>query len=263
MPSKTTLVLGPAAVLGLLGLGALGLAGCSSAQAATAAPAPVAPAPPPKDDGKSAKADGQEGGAKHSAALEQLAVAPMGRATDRQASIVFPLPDAEHWTRVKFQTVKSLVGFRYGKAHHAIVGAFVTKVDDNEKQGACAASFESWAMPMVEAFEVELSHDAPQSFPWTLPASRGPFKVGARAPEKISIVGIDSLHAKTATLLSRGSYVAAWAAYPAWEKACLIVGVAIPERDDARRAKAVRDRFVADVLPKLVVTTTTEPPERF
>jgi len=35
------------------------------------------------------------------------------------------LPDADHWMRVKFWGVKSLVGFRYGKDHHAIVAGFI------------------------------------------------------------------------------------------------------------------------------------------
>ena len=46
-------------------------------------------------------------------------------------------------------------------------------------------------------------------------------------------------------------------------KACLVVGVAVPARDDESRARAVRDRFVTEVLPKIVVTTPAEPKERY
>ena len=70
------------------------------------------------------------------------------------------------------------------------------------------------------------------------------------APKKIAIVDVDPLYAKTATVLSRESYAAAWASYPAWDKACLVVGVAVPARDDEARAREVRDRFVKDVLPQ-------------
>ncbi len=59
------------------------------------------------------------------------------------------------------------------------------------------------------------------------------------------------------------SYAAAWAAYPAWDKACLIVGVAVPARDDEARARDVRDRFVKEVLPHVVVTTPVEPKDRY
>ena len=68
-------------------------AACSTAALPTSTPAkPVAPAPPPKDDGKPAQ--GGPGGDGHSAALEQLRVAPLAPKTDKQNSVVIPLPDA-------------------------------------------------------------------------------------------------------------------------------------------------------------------------
>lgn len=243
------------------------ISGCSTAALPTAIPTkPVAPAPPPKDDGKPAQ--GGPGGDGHSAALEQLRTAPLAPKTDKQNSVVIQLPDGGNWTRVRFLTVPGLVGFRYGKSHHAIVAGFVTHVDDNTVEGACSKSFESWAMPWVEAFEVDLHHDAPAAFSWTIPASPVVRPAnGAPAlspvPKRIAIVEVDPLYAKTATVLSRESYAAAWASYPAWDKACLIVGVAIPARDDEPRAREVRDRFVKEVLPAVVVTAPTEPKERF
>ncbi|MDB5214385.1 MAG: hypothetical protein JWO86_2312 [Myxococcaceae bacterium] len=280
-----------------VGVGGVGSMGCSSSAVQSATPSkPVAPSPPPRDDGKPAQ--GGDGGDLHSAALEQLRIAPMGPKTDKQNSIVVPLPDAPNWTRVRFLTVPGLVGFRYGKSHHAIVAGFVTHVDDNTVEGACSKSFESWAMPWVEAFEVDLHHDPPAAFPWTLPAAPvvaaplpapdssppvvapatiapgsmlGRMRLGRpqappappAVPKKIAIVDVDPLYAKTATILSRESYAAAWAAYPAWDKACLIVGVAVPARDDEARAREVRDRFVKEVLPHVVVTTPVEPKERY
>ena len=52
-------------------------------------------------------------------------------------------------------------------------------------------------------------------------------------------------------------------AYPAWKGACLVVGVAVPSRDDEARAREVRDRFVRDVLPKVEVLTDNEPKEKY
>lgn len=243
----------PRAPLALL-LGAVLSAGCSTA-AASQPSRPIAAASPPKDDGKSAQ--GGASGQAHSAALEQLKVAAIAPKPDKQRAVLVPLPDAEHWTRVRFLTLKSLVGFRYGKDHHAIFAGFVTHVDDNSVQDACSKSFEQWAAPYVDAFEVDLEHHAPAAFPWSAPPRPNEHK-------KIEIIGVDSLRAKTATLLSRESYEAAWAAYPAWgDKACLVLGVAIPARDDPARAGEVRDRFLKEVFPHVVVTGHEEPPARY
>lgn len=236
-----------------LGFALAFVAGCSTA--ASPPSRPVSAASPPRDDGKSA--EGGSGGTGHSAALEQLKIAAIVGKADKQSSVVVPLPDAEHWTRVRFLTLKSLVGFRYGKDHHAIFAGFITHVPDNTVQGACNKSFEQWATPYVEAFEVELKHDAPIAFTWSAPPPPNVVK-------RVAIVDVDPLHAKTATVLSRESYAAAWAAYPAWgDTACLVLGVAIPERDDPSRARDVRDRFLRDVFPKVAVTSHTEPKERF
>jgi hypothetical protein len=222
-------------------LAALALAGCSSA-----APPPksVAAAPPPKDDGQPAK--GGNGGDAHSAALEQLKIGRMGERVDRQNAVLIPLPDPDHWTRVKFWGVPSLVGFRYGKEHHAIVGSFVTHVDDNTVPGACAKSFEAWAQPWLDAFDVEVKHESPIAVMW-----------------ERKVVDVDSVFARTATLASHEGYAGTYAAYPVWKNACLIVGLAVPARDDDDRAKDVRDRFAREVLPHVRVIAKEEPPERY
>ena len=228
--------------------------GCSGATTSTAN-LPVAAAPPPHDDGK--PAEGGTGGSSHAAALEQLKVAAAEGRVDKQSSVRVLLPDAPHWMRVKFWGVPSLVGFRYGKDHHAIVAAFVTHVDDNAAPAACTKSFEAYATPWIDAFEVDLAHDAPSAFMWRAKQERG------TPQEPPMLVDVDSIFAKTATLAQRESYAAAYAAYPAWKGACLIVGVAVPSRDDEPRAREVRDRFAKEILPKVEVLTVDEPKERF
>jgi len=205
----------------------------------------VSAAPPPKDDGEPSKGGG--GGDSHSAALEQLKVAKMGRRIDKQGSVTILLPDPEHWTRVKFWGVESLVGYRYGKDHHALVGAFVTHVDDNTAPGACMKSFEAWAMPIVESFDVEVHHEPPIAVMWHR-----------------QVVDVDSVFAKMETALMHDAYAGTYAAYPVWGKAaCLIVGVAVPSREDDDRARGVRDRFAREVLPRVEVVSKGEPPERY
>ena len=217
------------------------------ATSCTVAPPPhpqtVAPAPPPKDDGSAAEGGG--GGVEHAAALEQLKTQGLGWRVDKQDSVRLELPDAEHWVRVKFWGIKSLVGFRYGRDHHAIVAGFILHVEDETAPGACSETFEKWAQPWVDSFEVRIDHEPPRALPWNG-----------------KIADIDSLVARTATLADRDEYAVAYGTYPAWKGACLVLGVAVPARDELERAKAVRDRFVEQVLPGVRVTGT-EPKELY
>ncbi len=235
---------------------AFGFAACSTAAAKQASHGRVVAAPPPADDGKSARTGENQSGLEHAAALEQLRVARIVRRSDRQRSVLIPLPDAPNWKLVKFFSVKSLVGFRYGKDHHAVVGGFVGHVPDNSVQNACSSQFEQWAAPYIQAFEVEVTHGPPGAFAWTLPRKPS-------LPASIAIVDVDSVSARTATVLSHESYEAVWAAYPAWRGACLVLGVAVPVQGEAERAREVRDRFAREVLPKVVVTAADEPPELY
>ncbi len=230
---------------------ALALAPCAcSSGTSKAASMPIVAASPPKDDGQPAQ--GSTGGIEHAAALEELRVAPVSPRPDRQNAIAVPLPDAEHWMRVKFWGIPTLVGFRYGQGHHAVVGGYVTHVPDNSIPGVCAKSFEKWAMPLIEAYDVDIKHDPAQAFAWH------------RTPDTTDLVDVESLFASAATLIEQSEQAVAYATYPAWKGACLVVGVGVPVRDgDVTRAKAVRDRFVKDVLPFVQVTSDEEPPERY
>lgn len=167
---------------------------------------------------------------------------------DKQSAVRIPLPDAPHWMRVKFWGVPTLLGFRYGQGHHAVVGGYITHVADNRAPGACAQSFEKWALPLIDAYDIEIRRSPPSAVPW----------------HDGAIAEIESLDAKAATLVEQGEQAIAYGVYPAWPGACLVIGVAVPTRDgDKQRAIEVRDRFVRDVLPKIEVTRPEEPKERF
>lgn len=178
--------------------------------------------------------------------MQQLLETPYELRNDKTKTIGVLLPDSDHWTRVRFWGVKSVVGFRYGREHHAIAGAFTVEVPKDAPTGACSKAFEAWADPWVRAFEVEMEHEPPQAVVW-----RG------------DVAEIDSLVARTATLAARDEYAAAYGSYPAWPGTCLIVGVAVPARGDLYRAKAVRDRFVKDVLPKVEILSKEPPKELY
>lgn len=239
----------PALVIAAAIAAAASAVGCSSAPPSTVHMA-VPAAPPPKDDGSAAQGGG--GGTAHAAAMEQLKVGRLEMRPDKQNSVRIPLPDGSNWTRVKFWGVPSLVGFRYGKDHHAIVGGWVIEVDDNTAEGACSRAFEKVAKPVVDMFDVELEHEPPFAFPWKF----------MKQPT-VNLVTVDSVFAKTATLAARDQYAAAYAAYPAWPGRCLVMGVAVPVREDEPRARDVRDRFVHEVFPKVEILSNEEPKERY
>ncbi len=221
-------------------------AACSSPTSHGTLAAHVVAASPPKDDGSSS--EGGNGGDEHIAALEELKIAPLTMRIDKQSSVRIPLPDAAHWMRVKFWGVPTLLGFRYGQGHHAVVGGTITHVPDNSAPGACAQSFEKWALPLIDAYDIDIHRSPPSAVPW----------------HDGHIAEIEMLEAKAATLAMQGEQAIAYAIYPAWPGACLVVGVAVPTRDgDVQRAEAVRDRFVREVLPHIDVTRTDEPSERF
>ncbi|MBK6694508.1 MAG: hypothetical protein IPG50_20210 [Myxococcales bacterium] len=224
------------------------LSACSSAPSTAHLAVPAAP--PPKDDGSASQ--GGHGGTAHAAALEQLKVSKLDARNDRQNSVRMVLPDAPNWTRVKFWGVPSLMAFRYGKDHHAIVGGWVIEGDAADGSGSCARAFERVAQPVVDAFSVELEHEAPHAFVWHFHKDPTP-----------QIVPVDAVFAKMATLAARERYAAAYAAYPAWRGRCLVVGVAVPAREDEPRARQVRDRFVHEVFPKVEVLAESEPKERY
>jgi hypothetical protein len=211
---------------------------------------------PPADDGR--PSEGGSGGPEHAAALEQLKTAPLVKRTDKQQSVRIALPDGANWVSVKFWGVKSLVGFRYGKEHHAIVAGFVTNVPDNSVPGACTKSFEQWATPWIKAFEVDVQRDPPRASMWTRIAWPGESEPIAPVP-----IDMEGVFAKTATLLQKESYAGAWATYPAWKGSCLVMGVAVPSRDEDERARDARDRFLREVLPKVEILTPEEPKERY
>jgi hypothetical protein len=223
------------------------VAGCSNNVEAVRTPAAVIPiaARSPGDDGRPSK--GGANGKEHSAALEQLRIAPLAKVIDRYHTFNLLLPDQPHWTRVNFWSVKTAAGFRYGKAHHGLVTAFVREVDDTAQDPrACVKEFERWAKPRIDTFEVDVELDKPTAFAW-----------------RNTTVEVQSARARVATLAMNEDYAAAYAAYPAWKGHCLVVGIAIPGKDDIRRAVQVRDRFVAEVLPRVEVIADHPPKESY
>lgn len=180
----------------------------------------------------------------HDQALSRLVVAPWATRLDKRRTIAFPLPDGDQWTHVKFFGVTTLAGWRYGDDHHAVAAAF-TFAPGGESTVAtvdrCAAKFIAWGQTYAKAFDLAVSEPRVEVVPW--PAATGDVPG--------TDVKIFVLDAERRSVLGTARYPSAFAVYPAWVDACLVIGVSVPE-DDAKDAYKLRDRLVRDALSSLV-----------
>lgn len=205
-------------------------AGRPAPPAPTLVAGPVTDAPHPESDTRGPESD-------HASALGKLLTAPWGTRLDKRRTLALPLPDAPAWTHVKYWGVTTLGGWRYGDDHHVAIAAFsfappaVPATVDS-----CAARFASWGTSKAKQFDVEVGDARVDDIAWQ----------DARA--KIFV-----LDARRRSLLGTKEYAAAYAVYPAWNDACLVIGFAVPESDAEDAARALRDRLVRDALPALTV----------
>jgi hypothetical protein len=188
----------------------------------------------------------------HALALDKLLTGELSAIAPNDIEI--PLPDAEHWDNVNFVLVPSVVSMQYGLEDdfHAILGGFIVKVHDNRTPGECTAKFETWASEWLDAFDVDYTKGKAWSWQWS--------RQGLADEPPVTIEGADVL-GKVATLIARGTYECAFAAYPAWKDTCLIVALGVPSKGERTRAKALRDRFTREVFPNVHVSSSSPPPE--
>ena len=185
--------------------------------------------------------------AEHEAAIARLAEAPWGMRIDKRRTFSLPLPDGGSWTHVKFWGITTLAGFRYGDSHHAVAAAFVfasTKTDATVE--GCSKRFLAWGRAHAKAFDLDIGEPRVDVVSWLgAPVVEG-------SPEASAQVRIYVLDAERRSVFGTSRYPSAFAVYPAWRDACLVIGVSVPG-DDAPLADVVRDRLVRDALPAVVV----------
>jgi hypothetical protein len=175
--------------------------------------------------------------------------------------IAIPLPDASGWDSVDLWLVPSVMSVQYGDASdfHAILAAFLVSVPDADEPGACDRAFLPWAGRWLDAFDAEARREKG----WTGEWSRSVFSPAGQyvGEERVPIQGA-AIFGRVATLLLHGTFSSAYAVYPAWKATCLAVGLAIPNRDHAEpQARALRDRFLREILPNVRVFLRTPPEE--
>jgi hypothetical protein len=154
------------------------------------------------------------------------------------------MPDVHNWRRVRFRGVEHFVGFRYGKAHHALIGGFVVEMRDESKitSERCLRRFETWARPQARYYDVELEPIETRSITW-----QGQPLV------------VHQVEGSVQTLISRRQFSAAWTAYPAYPDACLVVGMAAEWRQHPDEARQVRESFVTFGFGETKIRTREKP----
>lgn len=227
----------PRLVLSFVATLLLAAAGCGGAKGNARGPSGATSA-----SGETAKGPND---AEHEAAVAKLAEAPWGMRLDKRRTLSLPLPDGGSWTHVKFWGITTLAGFRYGDSHHAVAAAFAFASTKTEATvDNCSRRFLEWGRAHAKAFDLDIGEPRVDLVPWL-----GAPAEGATTSEPM--VRIYVLDAERRSVFGTARYPSAFAVYPAWKDACLVIGVSVPG-DDAPLADVVRDRLVRDALPAVV-----------
>lgn len=198
-------------------------------------PAPVAQVKqrpkPPSPESVTVKEPGGDASDRAEAALFRQLDEPWGARTDKDDQLVLPLPDSEHWKRVRYWGVEHFVGFRYGNEHHVLAIGFVQELPPGTPatSDTCMRRFEAWGRPQTKPFNVKF----------------GPFSVHHQRwrNQRLEVHEVDG---EFSAAFSTTEFSAAWAAYPAYPDGCVIYAMAVPWREHPELAKQVRDRWVSE-----------------
>ena len=207
-------------------------------------PTEVKAAPAPTPATVTVQEPGGDAPDPHAAALDRLLSAPWGLRTDKADQVSVPMPDSDNWKRVRYYGVEHYVGFRYGDEHHAMLIAFIQELPAGTpmKSDTCVRSFEAWGLPQTHAFDVKFS----------------PFE-SHLAKWQSQILESRSVDGKVNLGFEAAEFSGAWAAYPSYKDACLVLAVAVPWRDHPELAQKLRDRFVSEGFPQLAVASDVRP----
>lgn len=181
------------------------------------------------------------------AALVRLLEEPLGAMRDKDNQVVLNYPDSRHWKRVRFRTFDHLVGFRYGDKFDAtvVVLANDTRAGRTPDSRACIRHVETMARPRLRALSVTIGPITETEVQWR--------------EQRILVHSVDGAFPWG---FQRIEFSAAWAAYPAYDKACLIHGIGIKHEKRGDLARLVRDRWIREIVPQVEARTTTKPYRR-
>ena len=180
----------------------------------------------------------------HRALLQRQLAARWGWRNDKDDQVHAPLLEWRGWKRVRFWGIPHLTGFRYGKDHSSLTVAVPVELEPGGEVTSkrCMERFEAEARPRIKHYDVAL----------------GPMRTrtGAWKGEPLVVKWVDG---KVSTGFRERRFSAAWAAYPAYDGACLVYAVAVPWDEEERLARAVRDRWVSEGFERMQTLTQSVP----
>jgi hypothetical protein len=178
------------------------------------------------------------------AALVRLLEEPLGALRDKDNQVALSYPDSRNWKRVRYRLFEHLVGFRYGSRFEAVNVVLVndTRAGRVSESRACIRQAETIARPRIRALSVVIGEVQETEITWK--------------EQRIVVHSVDGAFPWG---FHRIEFSAAWAAYPAYDKTCLIHGIGVRHEKRADLAHLVRDRWILEVAPKLETLTTTKP----
>lgn len=180
----------------------------------------------------------------HAAALVRLLEEPLGALRDKDNQVVLEYPDHRNWKRVRFRTFDHLIGFRYGDKFNGtiVVLAHDTRAGRKSESRACIRQVETLARPRLRALSVKIGPILETEITWH--------------DQRVIVHSVDGAFPWG---FQRIEFSAAWAAYPAYEKACLIQGIGIKHENRPDLARLVRDRWIREVAAAIEPRTTEKP----
>jgi len=174
------------------------------------------------------------------AALVRLLEEPLGELRDKDNQIGLHYPDSRHWKRVRYRLFEHLVGFRYSDRFDATVVVLVndTRAGRDADSRACIRQAETIARPRLRALSVTIGPVSETEITWR--------------DKRIVVHSVDGAFPWG---FKRIEFSAAWAAYPAYDKACLLHGFGVKHENRGDLARLVRDRWIRDVAAKVDALT--------
>jgi hypothetical protein len=172
------------------------------------------------------------------AALERLAGEPWGYRRDRFNTLRVPLADGQHWQRIKLLGYPTRATYRFGDQHYAMIGIWYTPIEGDNDPDTCLDKLLAEALPVAEAYGVRVGETQL-------------VRTEQRVENEERPLLIKLMEGSYESLFESNDYVGALAAYQSWPGTCLVEGFAVVATKHRALAIKVRDRWVAEGLPKL------------